>query len=125
MSNWHYYTANREKIGPVTSKELKQLVLQGTVTPETFIEDPTGRTGLAKDVKGLKFPEAEITTSEPFIATPSPFVPTTQAVPMPPVTPQPEPKQVFWLGQTFALHCFLTKYRSCCLKYKVLQSLSL
>ena len=44
---WHYYNANREKVGPITSTELKQLVRQGTVTLETFVEDPTGRTGLA------------------------------------------------------------------------------
>jgi len=56
-ANWYYYNGNREKFGPITSGELKQLVLQGTVTPETFVEDPTGRTGLAKDVKGLTFPE--------------------------------------------------------------------
>ena len=57
-ANWYYFNGNKEKFGPITSGELKQLVLQGTVTPETFIEDPTGRTGLAKDVKGLIFPEA-------------------------------------------------------------------
>ena len=95
MANWHYYTENRDKIGPVTGRELKQLVRQGTVTPDTFVEDPTGRTGLAKDVNGLKFPEAETTIPEPFIATPSPFVPTIQTVPMPPVTPPPGPKKVF------------------------------
>jgi len=77
---WHYFTENREKIGPITSTELKQLVLQGTVTPDTFVEDPAGRTGLAKDVNGLKFPEAETSIPEPFIATPSPFVPTAQVV---------------------------------------------
>ena len=52
---WYYFNDAREKIGPMTSKELKQLVQQGTITPETFVEDPDGRTGLAKDVKGLPF----------------------------------------------------------------------
>lgn len=54
---WHYYTENREKIGPVTNEELKRLVQQGTITPKTFVEDPRGRTGLAKDVNGLTFSE--------------------------------------------------------------------
>jgi len=89
MTNWHYYNENREKIGPIASRELKQLVQQGTVTPDTFVEDPTGRTGLAKDVKGLKFPDTETSTPEPFIATPTPFVPTEQTTPTPPVTPPP------------------------------------
>jgi hypothetical protein len=60
MANWHYYNENREKVGPITGKELKQLALMGTVTPEHFVEDPTGRTGLAKDVKGLTFAETPL-----------------------------------------------------------------
>jgi len=52
---WYYFNDAREKIGPMTSRELKQLVQHGTITPETFVEDPNGRTGLAKDVKGLPF----------------------------------------------------------------------
>ena len=55
---WHYFDENKEKIGPFSGRELKQLALQGTVTPETFVEDPSGRTGLAKDVTGLKFSDA-------------------------------------------------------------------
>jgi len=56
MTNWYYYNEHREKIA-VTGGELKQLALKGTVMPETFVETPDGRTGLAKDVKGLTFPE--------------------------------------------------------------------
>ena len=58
MANWYYYTADREKIGPIRGKELKQLALQGTITPETFVEDENGRTALAKNVTGLTFPNA-------------------------------------------------------------------
>ena len=82
---WHYFNENREKIGPFTSRELKQLVQEGTIAQETFIEDPSGRTGLAKDVKGLPFPEPE----EPFIATPPP-IQTAQAVPVSPFSVQNE-----------------------------------
>ena len=95
MANWHYFTEDREKIGPVTGKELKELVQQGTITPDTFVEDPQGRTGLAKHVNGLKFPDTETTTPEPFIATPSPFVPAAQTVPVPPVTPSPSADSPF------------------------------
>ena len=100
MANWHYYNGNREKMGPVTGRELKQLVQQGMVTPETFVEDPTGRTGLAKDVKGLKFPDPTLATPNPFTATPPVSENlSTIAVPLPedhsiPVPP-PAPQQVF------------------------------
>jgi len=89
MANWHYYNESKEKIGPITGTELKQLVRQGTITPETFVEDPTGRTGLAKDVNGLKFPKT--TSPEPTLSvesdpftTPAPFDPTAQTTPTPP-----------------------------------------
>ena len=107
MANWHYFTEDREKIGPIEGKVLKQLTLQGVITPETFIEDPTGRTGLAKDVKGLKFPEATLpeptlsVESNPFI-TPAPFVPTAQTVPMPPVAAQPPPSVANSTGRILA-----------------------
>jgi len=89
MANWYYYNDKREKIGPFEGKVLKQLAQQGIVTPETFIEDPTGRTGLAKNVKGLKF-----TDTSPVSENPS-----TIAVPLPPNQPipvsSPVPKQFF------------------------------
>ena len=89
MANWYYYTDKREKIGPIEGKALKQLVQQGIITPETFVEDPTGRTGLAKDVEGLKFAEASSVLENP----------STIAVPLPPEhpipAPPPAPKQVF------------------------------
>lgn len=58
---WHYYDKNKVQIGPFTSSEFKELARSGTVTPETFVEAPNGRTGLAKDVRdrdgnGLPFP---------------------------------------------------------------------
>jgi len=87
MATWHYFNENREKIGPITGRELKQLVQQGTITRETFVEDPNGRTGLAKDVKGLTFPEtAQPEPEELFIATPPPPIQAAPAVPvLPPV----------------------------------------
>ena len=90
MANWHYFNENREKVGPITGRELKQLVQQGTITRETFVEDPNGRTGLAKDVKGLTFPEMpQPEPEELFIATPPPPIQTAQAVPVPPPVAKP------------------------------------
>jgi len=92
MANWHYYNENREKIGPVTGTQLKQLVREGTVTPETFIEDPTGRTGLAKDVKGLPFHKMAQPETMPSEASPVPLPPSADANPfiaVPPVAENP------------------------------------
>ena len=55
--SWHYYNKDREKIGPFTNKELKQLIRRGVVTPDTRFEAPNGNTALAKNVAGLPFPE--------------------------------------------------------------------
>jgi len=57
MANWHYYNENGEKIGPIRGRELKRLAQQGTITPETRVEDENGQTALAKNVTGLTFAE--------------------------------------------------------------------
>jgi hypothetical protein len=58
MAKWHYYDENGSKIGPIRGRELKALAQQGTVTPETRVEDENGRVALAKNVMGLPFYEA-------------------------------------------------------------------
>jgi hypothetical protein len=55
MADWYYYNENGEKIGPISGGELKQLAKQGTVTQETLVEDPGGRTRQMKDVNGMAF----------------------------------------------------------------------
>ena len=55
MANWHYYNEDREKVGPIISKQLKKLAKHGIVLPETVIETDDGRIGLARDVQGLVF----------------------------------------------------------------------
>ena len=57
-STWYYYDHNGQKQGPITSGQLKELANQGTVTPETIIENEEGKSAFAKDVKGLTFVEA-------------------------------------------------------------------
>jgi len=94
MANWHYYSESGEKIGPVRGRELKRLVEQGTITQETVVEDDNGRTALAKNVKGLTFPEMVQPEPNPFVtvppvtdnpfASPSSFAPPIQEVPLPP-----------------------------------------
>lgn len=71
MAKWYYYNENGERVGPIRGRELIRFVQKETITQETFIEDETGRIDLAKNVKGLKFPE------------------TTQSQPTPPLEPNP------------------------------------
>lgn len=54
MSNWFYYR-DKEKLGPVSPAQLRQLALGGQVMPETVIENEAGKQAYAKNVNGLKF----------------------------------------------------------------------
>lgn len=56
--NWYYYDQNGEKIGPISSADLKALAAQGIITPETKVENQNGRSALAGKVNGLTFPDA-------------------------------------------------------------------
>ena len=60
MANLYYYDSNGQKRGPVSFEQLKQLALQGVVSPETKLETEEGKTGQAKNVKDLTFPETAI-----------------------------------------------------------------
>ena len=72
MTNWFYFNASGEKVGPITSGQLYGLVQQGTVTPEMWVENSEGHTVAARNVKGLKFPEIVRSKSTP--PAPSPFI---------------------------------------------------
>ena len=58
MANWYYFNENGNRVGPVTSRELKGLAANGTITPGTAIETEDGKTVLAKKIKGLVFADA-------------------------------------------------------------------
>ncbi|GHT14262.1 hypothetical protein FACS1894170_11120 [Planctomycetales bacterium] len=53
MANWFYYDKNRQKKGPITPQQLQQLVRQGMITPDTFVETEQGKTAKAGQIKGL------------------------------------------------------------------------
>lgn len=53
MSNFYYTDANGQRQGAFTSSQLKALVAQGIITPDTPLETDTGHKGLAGQVKGL------------------------------------------------------------------------
>ena len=50
--NWFYWN-DGERIGPVSSTELKRLAQTGVVSPSTTVEDETGKSALAERVAGL------------------------------------------------------------------------
>jgi len=99
MAIWHYYNESNDRIGPVRSRDIRQLVQQGTITRETLVENENGRIALANEIIGLTFPE----TSSPFTGT----LPSSTSHSVPPLYPSdskmdfahPAPK-----GQEFAPH---------------------
>jgi TM2 domain-containing membrane protein YozV len=78
MANWYYYDNNGQKQGLITQQELKDLVGQGIITPETPLETDGGHKGKAGQVKGL-FPEPAV---NPFASPPS-QQPYPKSVPVP------------------------------------------
>ena len=57
MAKWYYFDEEGKRTGPVRGRDIKQLAWQGTVTPETRVENEKGQIGYAKDIVGLKFLE--------------------------------------------------------------------
>ena len=79
MAKWYYYNESGEKVGPITGKEFKQLAQQGTITPDTRVEDEYNRTALAKHVVGSPFyemgsSESALLGQKPFSDDPSTVV---------------------------------------------------
>ena len=57
MAVWYYFENDGQKRGPYSLVQLMQIVSQGTITRETFVEDQNGRVCAAEEVKGLVFPQ--------------------------------------------------------------------
>ena len=51
--NWFYYDQQGQKIGPITDLELRELIDQGLILPDTKLETDSGHTGKARQVPGL------------------------------------------------------------------------
>ena len=51
--NWFYYDQQGQKIGPITDLELRELIDQGLILPDTKLETDTGHSGKARQVPGL------------------------------------------------------------------------
>jgi hypothetical protein len=53
MPNFYYTDVNGQKHGAITPSQLKELVAQGLITPDTLLETDTGKKGKARQIKGL------------------------------------------------------------------------
>ena len=93
MAKWYYYNDNGERTGPFRGRELKQLALQGTITPETLIENDEGTSLLAGLAEYLRFSKTvyEKTPSpQPVLfAEPNPFTAPMPVEPNPFTLPMP------------------------------------
>lgn len=74
MTNFFYYDTNGQKFGPVNSQQLRALVTQKIITPQTPMETDAGHKGLAGQIPGL-------------FTAPAPFDPFATATPQ--TTPRP------------------------------------
>lgn len=55
MTQWFYFDRNGHKTGPMDSDSLKLLAEHGMITPDTIVMTDSGKSCLAKKVKGLSF----------------------------------------------------------------------
>jgi len=95
MANWHYYDENGTRIGPIRGRQIIELVTEGIITPETFVEDENGSLAPAKTVQNLTFPKPETPPSKPMPPVePNPFTVPLPGVENPLITAMPTPSTV-------------------------------
>jgi len=63
MAQCFYYNTSGEKIA-ATGEQIRQLAKQGTITPETIIENLAGKSMPAGQVKGLTFDAQPLSTPQ-------------------------------------------------------------
>jgi len=67
MANYFLTDADGIKQGPLTEERLQTLIERGVITPTTPLETDAGHTGLARQIPGLKFNTATLSTDSPFV----------------------------------------------------------
>ena len=63
MPNFYYTDTNGQKQGAISPSQLKELVAQGIITPDTLLETDTGHKGFARQIKGL----FDVTSTQPAV----------------------------------------------------------
>ena len=53
----YFYFVGTEKIGPVSAKEIRDATAIGVILPDTLIELDDGRQSIARNIRGISFPE--------------------------------------------------------------------
>jgi hypothetical protein len=71
MPNWFYIDATGQKQGPVNDAQLKELVAQEIIRPDTPLKTETGQMGKASQIRGL-FPEPAQPQPAPEAVPPAP-----------------------------------------------------
>ena len=72
MNRWYFTPDNRQRFGPVTSKQLRQLALSGTIRPEHLVmSEGSGKWIPAAKLKGLFPGSAALGSPLPAPAKPS------------------------------------------------------
>jgi hypothetical protein len=68
MPNYFYTDASGQKQGPVNDQQIKALVTNGTITPNTLLETDGGHRGTAGQMPGLNFNSVTATPHTPRIS---------------------------------------------------------
>ena len=72
MPNFYYTDAYGQKQGVISPSQLKELIAQGIITPDTLLETDNGHKGYARQIKGLfPTPQAPSAFTDP-VAVPMP-----------------------------------------------------
>jgi len=88
MALWYYYDNDGQKKGPYSGGQLRWFARQGTITPESIIENDEGKTVSAKEVNGLTFSEVIRPETRPPVEA-NPFTAAIPAAPSPFTAPLP------------------------------------
>ena len=68
MTLFYYFDKGGQKRGPFSGSQLKWFAKQGSITPETVIENEEGKTAPAREMNGLTFAETPPVEVNPFTA---------------------------------------------------------
>ena len=60
VATWFYYDGDGQKQGPYSAEQLIEFARSGTITPGTMIKTLSGKSAVARKVKGLTFPHKPV-----------------------------------------------------------------
>jgi hypothetical protein len=63
MPDYFYFDQAKQKYGPISEQQLRELAAAGTIKPNTPMETVEGHKGIAKQIPGLKFTPSAISSA--------------------------------------------------------------